>query len=161
MKHKSEHHPKPVFAMSLLLMISAMLFSTTSMAGDQPEMIIDLETAEFHIEQLDISGLETGDVETIYTEDGKTIDVVRTDTGVDIFVDGEKLDLPGPGVHTMHADSHEARHVIVQIECESDADEDCAAQEHWSMNTAVHPDDGEAIYHKIIIRDESHSADEI
>ncbi len=161
MKNKFKLDFKAVLTASVLLLVTGFLFGGTSFAGDHLEMIIDVETAEFHIDKLDISDLETGDVETIYTEDGKTIDVMKTATGVDIFIDGEKLDLPGTGIHAMHADGEGVRHIIVHIECEGEADADCAAEEHGSLFTSDHASGDGTIYHKIIIKKELHTSDEI
>ncbi len=161
MKHKSNPGLRTLLSTSIFLMMSGFLFGGTAFAGEQKEMIIDLETEDFHIEQMDISDLEIGDTETIYTEDGKTIDVVKTDAGVDIFIDGEKLDHPGPDLLSLHADSEEARFIIVDIECETETDEDCAAEEHWAVSADEQPHAHEAMPHKIIISKEVQSTDEI
>jgi hypothetical protein len=41
-------------------------------------MVIALQTDDFELAETDISDLEIGDAETIYTESGKTIDLLRT-----------------------------------------------------------------------------------
>jgi hypothetical protein len=161
MKHKSNPGLRTILSSSFFLMMSGFLFGGAAFAGDQKEMIIDLETEDFHIEQLNISDFETGDTETIYTDGGKTIDVVKTDAGADIFIDGEKLDLPDLDIHSLHADSEEARYIIVDIECEAEADEDCTAGEHWAVSADDQLHAHEAMSHKIIIRKEVHSTDEI
>ena len=58
----------------------------------QDSMVIALQTDDFELAEHDISDLEIGDAETIYTESGKTIDLLRTAEGVEIYVDGELLE---------------------------------------------------------------------
>ena len=46
------------------------------------------------LHETDLSHLEPGDGETIMTDSGKRIDLLRTLDGVEIYIDGELLDLP-------------------------------------------------------------------
>jgi len=94
-------------------------------AGEHPEhsvenhMVIALATDDFELAETDISDLEIGDAETIYTESGKTIDLLRTAEGVEIYVDGELLETgleSGVGVH----DGHHAVHKHVEVVCDTD-----------------------------------------
>lgn len=152
---------KPFLILSALILLSGFAFNGAVVAEDQREMIIAIKTDAVRIEQLDISDLATGDVETIYSDDGKTIDVMKTAEGVEIFIDGEKLDIPALGIHSTHDDGHEAKHIIMKLHCDSEADEYCAADEQWTIIGDDDVDSSDAIRHRIIIKKQVHSEDEI
>ncbi|MEE4294556.1 MAG: hypothetical protein V2I79_11390 [Xanthomonadales bacterium] len=135
-----------VFVAACFLILGA----SSAVAGEEPEIVkeekivIALETDEFSIAETDLSHLEVGDAETILTESGKTVDLLRTENGIEIYVDGELLDMPG---------MHEEHHVVheIKIICD-DGEEDCAEDMTWITESgdvdfeALH--DGE---HKVII----------
>jgi len=83
------------------------------------KMVVAVKTDDFELVETDISDLGIGDAETIHTESGKTIDLLKTEDGVEIYVDGELIDTGlGSG-----EEMHEAHHVIhkrIEIECESE-----------------------------------------
>ena len=121
----------------------------SAVAGEEPEIVkeekivIALETDDFTIEETDLSHLAVGDAETIYTESGKTVDLLRTEDGIEIYVDGELLDTP---------DMHEERHLVheIKIICD-DGEEDCAEDVTWISESgdvdleALHDGDHEVI----------------
>jgi hypothetical protein len=80
-------------------------------------IVISLHTDEIFIEDMDLSHLAVGDAETIVTDSGKTVDMLRTEDGIEIYVDGERLDM---GV------SDEEHHEVhkVTIICDDDGS-DC------------------------------------
>jgi hypothetical protein len=88
----------------------------------QDKIVIALQTDDFELAETDISDLEIGDAETIYTESGETIDLLRTAEGIEIYVDGELLEM---GLHDEdgHHEAHHIVHMDVEVECESD--EEC------------------------------------
>ena len=87
----------------------------------EEKMIIALKTDDFELEKTDISHLDPGDAETIVTENGTTIDLLRTEDGVEIYVDGELLE---PGTHG----DHEVVHKRVEVVCE---EEDACEEFVW------------------------------
>jgi len=90
----------------------------------ESKMVIALATDDFELAETDISHLEVGDARTIHTESGKTIDLLRTEDGVEIYVDGELLDMgleSEQGLHEEHAVIH--KHVEVICETEEDCEE--------------------------------------
>jgi hypothetical protein len=94
-------------------------------AGDEPESTVDrkiviaLTTDDFELGETDISHLAVGDAETIVTDSGKTIDLLRTEDGVEIYVDGELLDLDDEALH-------EEKHVVKKrVEVICDDEDDC------------------------------------
>lgn len=154
MKHKL----KRCLVQSASIILLAILLAGTTLAGGQTEVLIDVETDDIQIEQLDISHLEVGDSETIYTDDGRALDILRTAHGVEIFIDGEKLDIPsadGMG----HNDDAEMHHkIVIEVECDSDRDDDCS-NHHFSGDN---PEFRNAEHHKVIIVKEIvHQDDEI
>ncbi len=112
-----------------LKILSGILVAGLALADGGYEMLIDIETDEISINQMDIDHLEVGDSETIYTQDGKTVDILRTAQGVEIFIDGEKLD--PPSLHGI-ADgaAHEMHKYVLKIECDSEDVDDCAGAHH-------------------------------
>lgn len=94
-------------------------------AGDNSEAIIEkkiviaISADDFELSETDISHLGVGDAETILTESGKTVDLLRTEDGVEIYLDGELInegDATQLGLHEKHHIIHEN----VEIICESD-----------------------------------------
>jgi len=112
----------------LVLTISIFALGTTNVsAGDvgkteHEQIVIALSTDDFELEETDLSDLEVGDAETIMTESGKRIDLLRTEDGVEIYVDGELVDAGMHGSENLH-DGHKVVHKHVEVIC--DTDEDC------------------------------------
>ena len=108
--------------LSILLAGIFLLGAVAAVAGDdetivkEEKIVIELATDDFELEATDLSHLAVGDAETIVTESGKTIDLLRTEDGVEVYVDGELLDMEG---------AHEAHHVThkIKIVCNDDESE--------------------------------------
>ena len=83
---------------------------------EERTMVVALHTDDFELAETDISHLEPGDSETIVTESGRVVDLLRTMDGLEIYVDGELIDL---GAHTDH---HAIVHEDIEIVCESEDD---------------------------------------
>ena len=102
-----------------LLIISAIfsLTNTPVSAGEEPvvvkerKMVVQLKTDDVELHEADISHLEVGDAETIYTESGKRIDLLKSKDGVEIYIDGELLDIPAH-------EEHKVLHKHVEVICE-------------------------------------------
>lgn len=58
----------------------------------QQKIVVAITADDFELAETDVSHLGIGDAETVVTESGKTIDILRTEQGVEIYVDGELLD---------------------------------------------------------------------
>ncbi len=56
-------------------------------------MVIALNTDDFNLHETDISELTIGESQTIGTDSGKVIDLLRTADGVEVYIDGELLDM--------------------------------------------------------------------
>jgi hypothetical protein len=119
------------FKFTLLSTLVIFVLGTGSLlAGEHPEhsvehenmMVIALKTDDFELAETDVSHLEIGDAETIYTQSGKTIDLLRTAEGIEIYVDGELLETGLEGEDGIH-EGHHIVHKRVEVECESD--EEC------------------------------------
>lgn len=106
--------------------------------ADTAKMIIKLKTNEFEIAATDISNLQVGDAETIVTDSGKIIDLLRTADGVEIYVDGEMLEIPDlnsagldGGMHTgldggMHTIIHKHKHLECLVDGDDESEWECA-----------------------------------
>ena len=112
---------KPIFALVAL----ALLVTGTVQADIEEKMIIALKTDDFEMTETDISSLAVGESQTIETDSGQVIDLLRTTDGVEIYVDGELLEMnfDNEGLHEegSHGDHMIKKHV--EIIC--DNDEEC------------------------------------
>lgn len=92
-----KYYLKPVFALTMLVLLAA----TSVQAVAEEKMIIALKTDGFELTETDISSLAVGESQTIETDSGKVIDIIRTAAGAEIYVDGELLltNLDSEGLH--------------------------------------------------------------
>jgi hypothetical protein len=95
-----KHYMKAVFSLAAL----ALLATASVQAEIKETMVIDLKTDNFELQNTDVSELVIGESRTIETDSGKTVDILRTADGVEIYVDGEllEMDLGGHGLHQEH-----------------------------------------------------------
>ncbi len=84
-----KHYLGPVFA----LFTFALLTSASALAQTREKVVIALETDNFELAETDISTLTIGEAQTIETESGKIIDILRTSDGAEIYVDGKLLEI--------------------------------------------------------------------
>lgn len=110
---------KTKFSFTSLVILSVFIYAGTTLAGDKEKIIIDLKTHDFEVTETDISNLAIGESETIVTESGKTIDLLRTADGVEIYVDGELMDIPHMDGTASEGGLHKSHETIV-FECEVD-----------------------------------------
>ena len=110
----------------LLMAVAVAMGAFALQAGDEVEKIVEkkivvaMSTDDFELDEIDISDMAVGDAETIVTESGKTIDLLRTEDGVEIYVDGELMDIPHMGAHG----GHKVVNAKVEVICD-DPDEEC------------------------------------
>ena len=114
------HYGETRMNRKILLILAVLTGASTGslLAGEPDEVIVEekiviaLETDEFAIEETDLSHLAVGDAETIVTDSGKTVDLLR-----------ELIEAGG---------MHDEKHVVHQIRivCE-DEGEDCAEDMTW------------------------------
>ena len=113
----------------MLLAMALMVGAIALQAGDdegkvvEKKMIIALSTDDFKLDEVDISHLAVGDAETIITGSRQTVDLLRTEDGLEIYVDGELLDLPHMGAHGGHEGHHDGTHKIIMIESDSEIED--------------------------------------
>ncbi|NIT34583.1 MAG: hypothetical protein GTN45_11290 [Xanthomonadales bacterium] len=100
-------------------------------------LVVALKTDAFELAETDVSELAVGESRTIVTDGGKTIELLRTDEGVDIYVDGELLQL---GIDPAGETGHRTVHQRIEVHCESP--EQC---EEWAWVS----EDGEVLHHAI------------
>ena len=106
----------------LLLTVAVFTLGAAALSAGEDKMVIALTTDDFELAETDVSDLEIGDSETIYTQSGKTIDLLRTADGIEIYVDGELLELGLDGEEGIH-EGHHIVHQHVEVDC--DTEEDC------------------------------------
>jgi len=121
-----KHYLKPVLALASLV-----IFITTSVQADtQEKMVIALKTNDFELTETDISTLAIGEAQTIETESGRVIDILRTAEGAEIYVDGELLEM------NTDADGPDEKHRVekqVTVVCE-EAGTSCSEHVVWNSD---------------------------
>ncbi|GMR14910.1 MAG: hypothetical protein BMS9Abin30_0523 [Gammaproteobacteria bacterium] len=100
---------KPVFTMAAF----ALLATTNVQADTEEKMIIALKTDDFELAQTDVSALAVGEAQTIETDSGKVIDILRTTDGVEIYVDGALLEMSFAN-EGLHEDHMIKKHVVIE-----------------------------------------------
>ncbi len=111
-----KHYLKPIFVLATF----ALLASTSVQAESEEKMIIVLKTDQFELMETDISALAIGEAQTIETDSGKIIDILRTADGAEIYIDGELLEMDFD-----HEGLHEGHMVTKHVEIICDNDEEC------------------------------------
>ena len=113
--------------------------------------VIALKTGDFELAETDVSDLAIGESKTIVTDSGKTIDLLRTAEGMEIYVDGQQLDMDFPDASELHG-THAKLHKNLEIVCTEE--EECANNVWISEGDEVNVEvvtDGDA--HQIITRE--------
>lgn len=136
------------YRLMLVLAIVAFTFCAAAVsAGEhvqstrENKIVIALKTDDFELVETDLSDLAVGDAETIYTDSGQTVDLLRTEDGVEVYIDGELVDME-EGAHQRH----HVMHREIEIECESE--DEC---EDMDFDIEVDSDHGEMHHEKVII----------
>lgn len=115
-----KHYLTPIFTLAAF----ALLATTSVLAENDYKMVIALKTDNFELTETDISTLAIGESKTIETDDGKVIDILRTADGVEIYVDGELLDINFDD-EVLHEGLHEKHMVRKHVKVICDDQEDC------------------------------------
>ena len=111
---------KYLFMTVLALATFVVLAATSVQAETQKKMIVALKMSGFELTETDISSLTVGEAQTIETESGRVIDILRTVDGAEIYVDGELLEM------NFDDDAlHEKHMVSKHVEMDCDNDEEC------------------------------------
>lgn len=142
-----KHYLNPVF----VLLALALLATTSVQADTREKMVIALKTSDFELTETDISQLAIGEAQTIETESGKVIDILRTADGAEIYVDGELLEMnfDEEGLHEQHMVK---KHVEIICDDNEECDEDVFvvhAEDH-DISHLVSPDGENIVIHKEI-----------
>jgi len=94
-----KHYMKAVFSLASL----ALLAAASVQAQSVEKMVIALKTDDFEMAQMEVSDLAIGESQTIETDSGKVIDILRTADGVELYIDGEllEMDFGSEGLHAV------------------------------------------------------------
>ena len=113
------------FVPGLAALAGALLLAGAALAeiNEHHEMKIMVMADGDELIDADVSDLAVGESRGFVTESGKTVDIVRTAEGVDLYIDGElqEMDFDVDGLHGEHHVWHED----VEVECADDADGEC------------------------------------
>jgi hypothetical protein len=88
---------------------------------EEEQIVIALSTDDFELAETDLSHMEVGDAESFTTDSGKRIDLLRTETGVEIYVDGEMIEAGTFGDDELHL-GHKVVDAHVEVICHSEND---------------------------------------
>lgn len=95
-------------------MIAGLLMSFSLSVFAEETMMIEIKGDDMEIHKTDLSYLATGESEIIYTENGKELTLTRTENGMEVLVDGEKIET-GPDMAEVECKLE----VIVKTDCEN------------------------------------------
>ncbi|MBT8061060.1 MAG: hypothetical protein KJO85_00150 [Gammaproteobacteria bacterium] len=152
-----------VLSTAAVLLTLALLGSSLAMAATVEKRVIAIKTNDFELAETDVSHLAVGEAETVVTEGGKTIDILRSAEGMEIYVDGELLEMSFGEGEEAAAHRHHERKVIrcdsdqgecdhVEIEEFIEADGDIRLIRAHDADHDIHFEDGETHEsHKVII----------
>jgi hypothetical protein len=134
-----------------LVAVAVFMAGAMTVYAGEPEtetmLVIALSTDDFDLPETDLSDLAIGDVKTMHTESGKTVDLLRTEDGVEVYVDGELLDLGHDGDHEDHVTVH--KHVEIDCDSEEDCEENVWISDDGEMDMeSLH---GSGHHEKIIV----------
>lgn len=144
---------------TMMALAAAGLLAGAAVAGGEPEETIKVEVSTGHggVFMADMSDAAVGDAQTWTTENGKVIDVLRTENGVEIYVDGELMDASF-GEEALHG-AHVVLHEEMEVECHGTDGEDCRHDVIVMKNGDVSMDgdfdvviDGDAAEHQVIVK---------
>ena len=116
-------------SLSLVSALVAGLFAGAVMAGEtvhESKMMFKLKTGDAEMIEADVSDMAVGESETFVTESGRTVDLLRTQDGMEVYLDGELLDMDFENAHGKHMMIHKD----TDVECYSDVEGEC---EHDSV----------------------------
>jgi hypothetical protein len=139
---------------ALALLLSAPLIMNPAAA--KPELhrthVIKVQTDDAEVIEADVSHLQPGEAEMIVTENGTTVDLIRTDAGMEIWIDGELVDSASTAeaalVRARLAQEEGGTKFIfsedVEIDCRAEDDEHCLHEVLIARHMAGHMD-GESL----------------
>ena len=95
---------KEYFRLVLALATTLVFVTASVQANSEQKMMIALKTDDFVLAETDVSELALGESQTIETENGQIIDILRTSDGVELYIDGAllEMDLVNEGLHKEH-----------------------------------------------------------
>ena len=121
-------------------------FAGFAFAGDlhrEHKMMVKLDTGDAEVIEADITDLEIGESRSFVTDSGRSVDMIRTADGMEVYIDGELLDMDFHGDHGNNVVLHDE----FEIECHSDGEEeDCTHDAIFISDTGdLHEIDGDHI----------------
>ncbi len=105
---------KPLAATTAALLLAGAI-STPLLAGEPVHSlhVIKVGTGESDLIEADVTDLELGESRSFVTDSGKTVDILKAAEGIEIYIDGERIDIDG------HADGHVEHHERkIAIQCD-------------------------------------------
>lgn len=117
---------KQNFWSGLAALVGALLLAGAALAEitEHHEMKIMVMTDGDELIDADVSDLELGESRSFVTDSGKTVDILRTADGVDLFIDGElqELDFAFEGLHG----EFKVLSQDIEFDCTSSEESECA-----------------------------------
>jgi len=107
------------FLTPFIVLATFALLAVTSVQAKTEKMVIAVKSENFELTETDISSLTIGEAQTIETDSGKVIDILRTADGVELYIDGELLemnfgeDFDLEEIHELHAGGED--HQVIMI----------------------------------------------
>lgn len=111
------------FRNGLAVLLTSLLFGVAAQAGDSrhEHHVIKIKTGDADLVEADLQDLAIGESRTIVTDSGKTVDLIRTTEGVEVYIDGELMDFNG----SLPAGAKHVQVVDKRVEVVCDEGEEC------------------------------------
>jgi hypothetical protein len=105
--------------------VCSFLLAGSALANEEKSVVMKIKSDVTGVISADLSDLEVGDAKTIVTDDGKTVDLLRTKDGFEVYIDGELIEMPHMTVD--HSDGLHKR--TIRVECTDDTE----CEEHHNL----------------------------
>ena len=111
------------FRNGLAVLLTSLLISFAAFAGggQHEHHVIKIKTGDADLIETDLHDLEIGESKTIVTDSGKTVDLIRSAEGVEVYIDGELMDFNG----ALPAGAKRVQVIDKRVEVVCDEDEEC------------------------------------
>lgn len=110
--------------LTVLAGVGSLLLATSIIASDvhrEHKIKLKLDGHGAELIEADVSDMAVGESRTWVTESGRTIDLLRSAEGMEVYIDGELVDTGYDGAHGGGVVLHED----IDVACFSDSEGDC------------------------------------
>ena len=118
-----QSHARTRLTTLLMALAGTALFTTALLAGEtrHEKKVFMLKAGDGEVVEADVSDLGLGESRSFVTESGRMVDLLQTPEGLEVYLDGELIDLSGSDEalheHLMHA------RALAEERCDGDCED--------------------------------------